>query len=374
MIFKHPLFWKEWKTAKWWSGLISAMFLIAFLSIGQSLSRHQERILGPGSGLSGYIQEPGQGGVVLEPIFLGYFNNAFEVIVLLLIPVIVIMSIMLFQSERKEGVGMFINSLPFTKRDQFKVKWGVGVLTFTIPFLLATLLTIIMRQVNISWIQQWYSSLGFDGIFVYDSLGLAVRILAQSYLFIVAFFSMLMLMQSLIANNIAASIIGAIVVAVPWFILEVGLSTFSRIFNNTWRLYDINWANLYYFMTPNRDNFIMAEFGKKEIHINPIISKEYFISKIIILIIISLIATFAGFKFYEKNDTSRNGYLLMFPWTRRILIPGFALCSGLLGNNFIKLFISIESAPAEIITLVISALIGWLIMTKIINLSEKHGG
>ena len=375
MVFKHPLFWKEWKTAKWWSGLMTAMFLIMFLSISHSLSQYQEMILGPGGNPSQYIQRSGQGGHILEPVFLSNFYNNFGTLMVILIPVIIIMSIMLFQSERKEGVGMFISSLPFTKKEQFKVKWLVGILAFTIPFLLAILLAVIMRQVNIGWIHQWYSTLGFDGIVAYDRLGLVISILGQSYLFMVAFFSVLMLMQSLIANNIAASIIGAIVVAVPWFVLEAGGSTLSRIFNNdAWRIYNIEWTNLYYFMTPNRDGFIMTPLGKNELYINPVISKEYYVIKIIILIIISVLAVLGGLKCYEKNDTSRNGYLLMFPWTRQILVPGVALCSGLLGNNLIRQFIQIKSRPYEILTFIISALVGYLIMSKIIKVSEKYGG
>ncbi|HHX61277.1 MAG TPA: hypothetical protein GX707_11295 [Epulopiscium sp.] len=376
MIFRHPLFWKEWKTVKWWCGLMTAMFLIMFLSVSHSLGQYQEMLLGEDGALTDYVHRIGQGGRVIEPMFLSNFNKSFESLVFLLVPIIVIMSIMLFQSDRKEGVGMFVSSLPFTKKEQFKVKWFVGILAFTIPFLLATVLTVIMRQANISWIRQWYSALGYDGLLTYDAVGLVMGILAQSYLFIVAFFSVLMLMQSLIGNNIAASLIGAIVVAVPWFILEAGGATLSRVFNNdSWRLYNIKWSNLYYFIAPD-SGFILEhiQLGQNELLIHPVVSKEYYLIKIIILIAISVIAVYGGLKFYEKNDTSRNGYLLMFPWMKHILVPGVVLCSGLLGNNLIRQFIRIQSVPYEIITFVISALIGYLLMATIIKISEKHGG
>ena len=376
MFFKHPLFWKEWKTAKWWSGLITAMFLIMFLSISYSLSQTQEMLLGPEGALSHYSHRIDQGGRIIGPVFLENFNKDFGTLVLLLLPVIVIMSILLFQSDRKDSVGMFMSSLPFTKKEQFKLKWLVGILAFTIPFLLATLLMVIMRQINISWIHQWYSTIGYEGLLAYDTVWHVIGVLAQSYLFIIAFFSILMLMQSLIANNIAASIIGAIVVATPWFILKAGGITLSRIFNNyNWRLYNIKWSSLYSFMVPNRRITLkVIQLGQDELRINPVFSSEYYIIKIIVLIVISVIAVYGGIKFYEKNDMSRNGYLLMFSWMEGILVPGVALCSGLLGNNLIRQVIRIQSVPYEIITFTLSALVGYLIMRKIVRISEKHGG
>lgn len=376
MIFRHPLFWKEWKTVKWWSGLMTAMFLIMFLSVSHSLGQYQEMLLEEDGFLSYYVPEISQGGRVIEPMFLREFNNDFGALVFLLVPVIVMMSIMLFQSDRKEGVGMFVSSLPFTKKEQFKVKWFVGILAFTIPFLFATVLIVIMRQANISWIRLWYSALGYDGLLAYDTVGLVMGVLAQSYLFIVAFFSVLMLMQSLIGNNIAASLIGAITVAVPWFILEAGGATLSRVFSNdSWRLYNIKWSNLYYFIAPDRGLAIEhIQLGQNELLIHPIVSMEYYLIKIIILITISVIAVYCGLKFYEKNDTSRNGYLLIFPWMKHILVFGVALCSGLLGNNLVRQFIRIQSVPYEIITFSISALIGYLLMVTIIKISEKYDG
>jgi len=383
MFLKHPLFWKEWKAAKWWSAIIGSMFLVMFLAISNSLSKFQERTLGEGGVLWSYSFRGDQGGPVVEPIFLRVFDNSFAVLALLLIPVIIIMSMMFFQSERKESVGMFISSLPFTRKEQFRVKWFTGVLAFTIPFLLASLLVVLMRQVNIGWMTQWYSEVGYSNMIDYDSVWLVLSMLAQSYLFIVTFFSLLILMQSLIGQNIAASIIGSIVMAAPWFILEAGSASLSRIFNNDYlRLGNIEWASLYFFNQPNSDISIHAtkinqsqtsKLAYDIINIDPIISMDHYIIKIVILIAITVIAINAGLWAYEKNDNSRNGYLLMFPWVGKILVAGVSLCSGLLGNNIMIAFFRIESLSFEILSLVISALIGYLLINKMIRLTEKHG-
>ena len=170
MFLKHPLFWKEWKTVKWWSGIIGSMFLVMFLAIGNSLSQFQEMTLGKDGTVMTYSYGAGQGGPVIEPIFLRIFSSSFTTLTILLLPVIIMMSIMFFQSDRKENVGMFISSLPFTKREQFRVKWFTGVLAFTIPFLLATLLLVLMRQVNIGWITPWYSTMGYGDMLGYAKL------------------------------------------------------------------------------------------------------------------------------------------------------------------------------------------------------------
>ena len=375
MFLKHPLFWKEWKIAKWWSGIMASMFLVMFLAISNSLSQRQEIALGRDGVMMTYSYGAGQGGPVIEPIFLRIFSRSFTTATMFLLPVLIIMSIIFFQSDRKENVGMFISSLPFTKREQFKVKWFTGVLAFTIPFLLATLLVVLMRQVNIGWITQWYSEVGYGDMLAYDGVWMVLSILAQSYLFVVAFFSVLMLMQSLIAHNIAGSIIGSIIVAAPWFILEAGGATLSRIFNNCrLRLYGIEWGNLYFYAEPSRNiNIEVIKVGQDEFYINPLISMDHYTIKIAILILIGVVASYIATKAYEKNDNSRNGYLLMFPWVGKILVPGVILCSGLLGNNVINTFFRIESVFIEIITLVLGAFIGYLVITKMIGLTEKHG-
>ena len=115
MFFKHPLFWKEWKTAKWWSAVMASMFLVMFLSMSHSLSQYHEMLLERSKILTSDPYLLSQDGSILEPVFLRIFSNGFSGLVFFLVPVIVIMSILLFQSDRKESVGMFISSLPFTK-------------------------------------------------------------------------------------------------------------------------------------------------------------------------------------------------------------------------------------------------------------------
>lgn len=372
MIYKHPLFWKEWKTVKWWSGLISAMFLVMFLSMSHSLSQTQARLLTGDQFLGEYGTGLGGGGRVLEPIFVWNFTRTFGTLVLLLVPIIVMISVMLFQSDRKESVGKFVSSLPFTKKEQFKYKWIVGILAFTIPFVLGALLLIAMRQVNMSWISKWYADIGFEGLVAYDRAGIVLGVLAQSYLAMVALFSVLMLTQSLIANHIGAGVIGAIIAAVPWFILELGGSTLSHIFKKNWRIYHAHWASLYYYMrTDSGASSRMLEPGPIELYIDPIVSKEDYIIKIVILIVISLVASYGGLRLYEKNDLGRNGYLVMFPAINNLLILGVGLCTGLLGNNLMRQLVKIPSAPYEVLTFTISALVGCTLMNKIIHVSEK---
>ena len=375
MFFKHPLFWKEWKTAKWWSALMGSMFLVMFLSVSNSLSRTYAEYYGQGDVISTYVYRLNHDGRVFEPIFLRIFYNSFSALSVFLLPVIIIMSMMLFQSDRKENIGMFMSSLPFTKKEQFSVKWVVGILAITIPFILALGAAMLIRQSNIDWITRWYGENEISGILAYETVSILLRMMAQTYLFMVAFFSVLMLMQSLIANNIAASIIGSITLAAPWFILEAGRGTISRIFDNySLRLYNVNRINFYTLMfSSSHSNWEAVTFSEGVAYINPVISQEHYLLKIVIVVAITVIAIYGGLKFYEKNDNSRNGYLLMFPWVGKILVPGVTLCSGLLGNNLINQFIGNKSVSYEIVTLIVSGLIGYLMVTKMIGVSEKHG-
>lgn len=373
MFFKHPLFWKEWKTAKWWSTLMVSMLLVMLLSVNNALSLIYERRLGVSRVLTNipYITS----GNVEAPIFLRQFYDSFTVLIILWLPVILLMSIILFQSERKENTGMFVSSLPFTKKEQFGIKWFVGVLAITIPFLLATLFTVLMYQANIDWITQWYTISGYDVLLAYDSIWIVLGIVTKMYLFILAFFSAMMLMQSLIANNIAAGIIGSISLAAPWFIIEAGSASLARILNSDKvRIYGREWSNFYLFALGSGSSRRFVSSLPGDMYIDPIVSNEHDGLKIIILIAIIVLAIYGGLKSYEKNDNSRNGYLLMFPWVGKILVPGVTLCSGILGNNLMRDILRISSVPFEILTLVISALIGYFIIVKVIERSEKYGG
>ena len=228
---------------------MGSMFLMMFLAVSNSLSRTYAEYFGQGDVVSTYVYRLNHDGRVFEPIFLRIFDNSFSVLSVFLLPVIIIMSMMLFQSDRKENIGMFMSSLPFTKKEQFSVKWVVGILAITIPFILALGAAMLIRQSNIDWITRWYRENEMSGILAYETVSILFSIMAQTYLFIVAFFSVLMLMQSLIANNIAASIIGSITLAAPWFILDAGRGTISRIFDNySLRMYHINGMNFYALM------------------------------------------------------------------------------------------------------------------------------
>ena len=280
---------------------------------------------------------------------------------------------MLFQSERRESVGAFVSSLPFTKREQFKVKWAVGMVTISIPFIITAILTLLMRRTNWGWIKGYYAmSDSGHKIIAHDTLWVVILTLLQLYLFFMAFYSFLMLMQTLIGKNIVASIMGVIVLAVPWFVIETGVTTLSRMLNKPIRLYGHeDWSMFYTLMVPARDyiEIYPEKYGGLSIGV---FSGQYFWIKIIVLLLIIGLSLYAGIEFYGRNDNSRNGQLVMFDWAGQILVIGFTVCAALLGNTeFRILLIKETNFIYEIITLTISALIGYMIIRKTLNLSRR---
>lgn len=369
MLFKHPLFWKEWKSAKWWSLLIIGIFLIMFLAISNSLQTAQELIIETGDNFDIAYYE------LRHPIFSRSFYNVFEEFTIAILPIVIIITIIQFNGDRKENIGMFISSLPFTKKEQFIVKWFTGMLVITIPFLVLSILTLLIRLANWHWIYDWYKRYPVgDRLLAYDTMASIMLGVLQGYLFFIAFYTILMLMQTLIANNIAASIIGTIVMLVPWFIFEAGSSTVYNILNKNIRVYYSGWMNLYELKNISREYIQITTIDKyREVIISGnVVSYDNYPIKIIGLIVIILLALYAGIKFYGKNENSRNGYLTMFLWVEKILVFGVVLCSGLLGNNLLRKIIRKSSTIYELITLAFSAFIGYVIIRKIINMSQRH--
>ncbi|NLI89759.1 MAG: hypothetical protein GX366_05055 [Epulopiscium sp.] len=359
MITKHPLFWKEWKNSKWWSVLITGIFLVMFLAINSKLENIQRLI---------NDVDINSNRLYLESItfFEGSFSNALLVATLFIIPIVVIISTLLFRNDRKGNIGEFMGALPFTKGEQFKIKWLVGFLTLTIPFLITSILTVLIRTANWKWISDFYQE---SRVVEHDSLLVIMLILFQAYLFIMAFFSFLLMIQSLYANNIGASIIGVISLFAPWFIVETGLVTLSRILNRDIRILGHERFTLFYsLMAPARDSIVVNNGRGYDIHMS-IFASQYYWLKIAVLFLIIILSLYLGSKSYSKNENSKNGQLIMFEWARILLVIGFVICASLLGNTGIRvLFIRETNGIFEIITLLISGIAGYKLINKILSI------
>lgn len=362
-MIQHPLFWKEWKSAKWWCLLIMGVFLMMFLSLNNKLQFGQQ-VIGRASASGGYYD--------YMVIFENQFSSHVSAVSVILIPIVIIMVTLLFQSDRKESVGAFVSGLPFTKKQQFKVKWFVGMLTITIPFAITTLLTVAIRAANWAWIQKYYAASDLGSKIIQHDTWLAVMLtLLQVYLFFMTFYSLLMLIQTLIANNIAASVIGVIALAAPWFVIETGTATLSRLFNTQIMYRNNDWSLFYTLMNPVRKYIEIAPAEMKGFNLG-VFSYDYYWLKIAILVIIAVLSLYLGIKAYAQNQNSRNGELIMFDWVGKVLLVGVTLCSALLGNNGLKaLFIEQTNPVYEILTFTISGFIGFVIIQKISQTSRR---
>lgn len=369
MLIKHPLFWKEWKNAKWWSALMIGIFVIMFLSINHELQYIQTLTSDLSTGDALYRKSIN--------VFEGNFSNALFGVSLVFVPIIIVITTMLFQSDRKESIGAFISSLPFAKKEQFKVKWLVGVVTITIPFVISSILTLLIRAANWGWIKEFYAISATGNQFVlHDTLAALTLGLLQVYLFFIAFYSFLMLVQTLIGNNVAASVIGVIVLAAPWFIINTGKITISYILNMPIRIYQSSfsdWSLFYKLMAVPRRYIEIRNKNEYPYHIG-VFSYDYFWLKVAVLIIITGLSIYAGIQSYARNENSRNGQLTMFDWVGKLLVIGFTVCMALLGNTVLRgLFLQKTNPIYELATLIISGFAGFLIIKKIVSLSGGVG-
>ncbi len=366
MLTKHPLFWKEWKSAKWWCLLMMGIFLIMFLGLNNDLQQIQE--------LSDKLVID-ENMVYLQSIsiFDRNFSNELFGAALTFVPIVIVMTTLLFQNDRKEGIGAFVSSLPFNKNEQFKIKWFVGAITITIPFAIASIMSLLIRAANWGWIEEIYA-ISHSGaqVMPHDTLAAIMLGLLQVYLLLIALYSFLMLIQTFIANNIAASVIGVITLAVPWFLIETSITTISRMLNKP--MIKAYWHNNWYsyrdvLINARRGIMVDTVLGRSAVSV---FSYEYYWIRIIVLFAIVGLSLYGGIQLYGRNENSRNGQLIMFDWAGKLLIIGVTTCVALLGNNgFRILFIENTKPIYEIITLTISAIIGFVLIRKIVSLSGR---
>lgn len=363
----HPLVKKEWKSLKWVMLLYSGIFALSALIFSNNMAKEKSYHL-----LGQY-----HSGIFVEQL---YGSNRLMV-PSLLISILLLVGV-LFAHDRNSRVGKFMNSLPYTRKEQYKIKYLMGLSTFTVPLLFFAAALYTIRGRHLSWISRvyQYSSLG-ELLKAQDSVRVLLLWLVFLWLIMVATYSFLMMVQTLIGQNIVASIIGGIVFLVPLFLayaVPANLWLLSIAdFHYSGKLE--KWAQIFLLGSPefkfvgNISVLSNYNFFNTYTNIYGGYTYQWFPLYMAILVISIIINALLGRYFIQHYDVEKNGEIALYPWVGRLLVIGTTVCSLLLLPIIIAIFTGIESPVVTLISMVTGTALGYFISHKSIEMTIKHG-
>lgn len=366
-MIKHPLVQKEWKSTRWVMLLFSFVYIIFAVILNNNITRMKKRYLVAGLMDVSFIDEI-------------YRMSAFMLPLMLI--GITLLVILLFSQERNPNVGKFISTLPFDRKEQFWIKYVMGLKTFTIPFIVFGVVTIIMRVRNTRWISHVYNySQHGETLSKQDSLGALLLWLGIGWLIMVAAYSFLMLIQTLMGQNIIAGVVGAIIYLVPWFLIYAVPAVMLLILGKSprvWIYIPIKHAFRLFFLASPMAGLNNVATNNRSFYGDPwqyyrTYMYPHLALYIGILIILAVLSTVLAYYFVQGNDVEKNGELIMYRWFGKILTAGVSVCALLLLPIIVSIFTGVQSIVLTWVLMAIGGILGYVISHKSIIMTQKHG-
>ena len=363
----YALVKKEWKLLKWVMLLFGCIFALFTFLLANSMDQEKTYHL------LGQYQ---------NSIFMSKLYRVNTGMVPVLIMAIMTMVAVLFLDDRNIYIGQFISSLPCTRKQYFTIKYVMGLMTFTVPLVLFGGVLYIIRSIHLGWMNRIYQYSRYGAILkAQDRVDVLFLVLIFLWLIMFSTYSFLMMVQTLMGQNIVASIVGGIILLVPIFLgyaipenlelLSIGNIDFpERVFR---------WGQMFFLGNPqdeligrvsviDRYNFMSrTSFGYWTYNY------QGFPAYMAILVIGIIITFLLGFYFVQNNDVEKNGEIALYPWVGKLLVIGVTVCSLLLFPIIIVIFTQIESLVLTVIAMIVGGVLGYFISSKSIELTTKHG-
>lgn len=361
-FWRNPLVYKEWKSVRWITLLMTlSIFFTKIMSVMSRLKWIKEMET------SGEIF-----GIPIAPkdfplytkywfneILLGYDN---EMLVFSMTGCLVILVVVLFRSERQNKTYELLASMPFKRKDIIVTKWYMGMLSIFISCFIGFIALSMFYTSNIKYIQ--------------DSYSIVLKWSLLHMLLYMTIFTILFFIQSVMGQNIAGSIVGAIIILAPWFIISMISSLIQVYAGLSWEdkiIRDIDKMaknlNLYDF---NRTEWIKVGNEKIREELSYYADHYYIYNnynfKIIALLIIICIFFALSVYAYKRNAFEKNGNLILFSRLEPVFKLGVAVCSGFLISGICGMGYGDNNKILINIFLVIGAALGYFTANKAIKI------
>ncbi|MFD3158812.1 ABC transporter permease subunit (plasmid) [Haloimpatiens sp. FM7330] len=305
-IINKSLFYKEWINVKYIT-ILTTLILLYFKFFGVISELNLNKM---------NIKENGE-------IWTNrWFNNGLFVrfsYFYVMVFIIILLAIVLFLGEKNSQTQGFIASMPFTRKEIIINKWIVGTFSIVISFGITYIALSLFYAANLNAIDttlnpysdivKWF----FIDVFQY-----------------VCIFTFIMFMQTIMGNSIVSSIVGGIILLVPYFIIGI----LNEIAYKTIEFQENNYicsifAKLKAWLTIYQYNFPQQEWydnGKDMFRTFYYTNYEL---KLVILFILTCLFLYLAYVFYKKRNLEYNLRLLAFKKLEPVFMCGFTVCAGL---------------------------------------------
>ena len=347
-FLRNPLFYKDWRSAKWIS-LILLLYLIKFkfliltnhfnglkIALIKATKSDPKIVLGLKENLIGWFKND-----LLKP-----YQDTIIITILILF-----LLMLLFKDERNSSTFSFTASMPFKRKEIIKVKWLTGAFSIFFPFFITLVLLSIFYFNNIN--------------FMVDSYTIILQWFFINILTFVAIFSFIFLIQTNMAKNISASIIGSLILWFPGAAILLSSDFILAHFNNAPQPDCVSFLlrnTMLYIINIPDFNVFNSNYNTSNIFYYTNLNL-----KIIALIFICIITYAISIYCFKRNDFEKTGSL--------IILKPFGYVLKFLVAIFIGLFISLvlgQSYPnntlvVRYISLILAFLASYFITDKCIK-------
>lgn len=327
-FINKALFYKEWINVRWITAL-TILILLYFKLFGVISELNMNKM---------FMKE--QGRVWTNRWFNNglFINDKYYVVMIF---VVMILAIILFIGEKTSETQGFTVSMPFTRKEIILNKWLVGVFSIIISFVVTFIALSLFYAANLYYID--------TNLNPYLDI---VKWLFMDMTFYCSIFTFIMFVQTVMGNSIVSSIVGAIILLVPIFVISI---IREIVYQSTKVQYDdhimIVFNKLEAWLNPYNYNSTQQQWYNIEHNNNKDMYRTFYYNnyelKLLILIVLTGLFLYLAYAFYKKRDLEYNLRLLAFNNLESVFIFGFSICVGLLlgatlgfgsSNDNLKLF------------------------------------
>jgi hypothetical protein len=286
----------------------------------------------------------------------------------------IVLSYAQFKQDKNVETGRFLKALPYTNLQRCFVKVIMGVLSYSLPFIVFAVGCMLLRVRVLGLYEEVYTVIAYgDLLKVINGAESLIWPLVLSYLVYTAFYLFLVMMQYLVSSNAASLIIGILSMMAPAFIAfsffeiygyqgmrvtvdQVLLPVYGVVFD--WQLKDL-------FLQTNWEQYITYR------------TINYMTMKLIITSLVSIVCVGVIYRAAKRSKIEEADVLMPYKAVRWIFILGVSLCTAFTAadtGRFILFPVFMEKMNLAVeVTGVIGGIIGFVIAKKIayIGLRQK---
>lgn len=275
-----------------------------------------------------------------------------------------------FKKDKSIEISRFIKALPYTNGQRAVVKMGMGILSFTVPFIIYIIMFLFIRNYATNLYGEMLRVTAFEEVATYlNRLSVYLSFIGITYIRLIMIYLILIMCEYLISHNIGSLIIAILSSSAPlylWFSMTVDIDSSSGTY-----VYKIGeWFYKVYMNYTNWGRIQIAGANEWD-YIDYTITEDGGMVCMIYLVLIVICSLVISIQ-VKKQRVENADIFIPRKLTRYVFIVGVVLCSGCLVRDIGRLILG-EIAlgyPRMIlhVLLVIGLMVGAFVATKIAHI------